>query len=158
MRFQDQIAVATMRAVDDIFRSARAMPEDKLHWTPFESKRSMLDCLQECAQAPNFFLNMLETRSMPEFREEDFERARAEWAQWDTLDKCEQVCRKNTEKLCAVIRTFPDEDLGITIHLPFGGGMERSMADVAMFHLWNLTYHLGQINYIQTLYGDYEMH
>jgi len=23
---------------------------------------------------------------------------------------------------------------------------------------WNITYHLGQINYIQTLYGDSVMH
>lgn len=158
MRFQDQIVTATERAVDDLFRSARSMPEDKLHWTPHESKRSAMEILQECAQAPGWFSGMLIARSMPDLSDDAFEKARAERSQWKTLDECERVCRENTAKLCEIIRSYPDEDLGIMIHIPFGGGMDRSLADVAMFHLWNLNYHLGQINYIQTLYGDYEMH
>jgi hypothetical protein len=158
MRYQDQIAAATMTVVEDLFRSAHAMPEDKLNWTPLESKRSVINILQECAQAPNWFRGMLITRSMPDLKEEDFEKARAERAQWETLDECERICRENTEKLCAVIRSFPDEDLGLMVHIPFGGGMDKSMADVVMFHYWNIVYHIGQINYIQTLYGDYEMH
>lgn len=32
------------------------------------------------------------------------------------------------------------------------------MADVLFLHSWNLTYHLGQINQLQLMLGDREMH
>ena len=32
------------------------------------------------------------------------------------------------------------------------------MADILMLHYHNMTYHLGQINFIQLMYGDKEMH
>jgi len=36
--------------------------------------------------------------------------------------------------------------------------MIMTMADVLMLQRWNLTYHLGQINQIQLMLGDAEMH
>jgi hypothetical protein len=32
------------------------------------------------------------------------------------------------------------------------------MADMLFMGYWNLTYHMGQVNYIQMLLGDTEMH
>jgi hypothetical protein len=36
--------------------------------------------------------------------------------------------------------------------------MTVSLADVCFLHYWNTVYHLGQVNYLQTLLGDREMH
>ncbi|OGF54729.1 MAG: hypothetical protein A2Z21_00970 [Candidatus Fraserbacteria bacterium RBG_16_55_9] len=158
MNFQERVIQMTSRNMEDLFRSARAVPKDKLEWKPVNNGRSALDQLQECAQAPTWFLSMLETRKPPQFDKDLMEKARAERATWKTIDECENVCRKNSERLFEVIKKFPDKDLDVKIALPFGKGMVMSMADIAMAHYWNTTYHLGQINFIQTLYGDLEMH
>jgi len=94
----------------------------------------------------------------PEKMKEVFEKIAEERRQWKTIDDCERVCKENSEKLYEVIRSVSEADFEISVHLPFGGGMDRSLADVMMFHYWNIVYHVGQINFIQTLYGDKEMH
>lgn len=158
MSYQDSAIEMTRQAIDDLFRVTRAMPADKLEWKPLEAGRSALEQLQECAQAPSWFAPLLVNKVFPDFDPEQMKKAREASSQWKTIDECERVCRENSEKLFDVIRDFPDADLPVTIHLPFGGGMDRSLRQVILFHHWNLVYHLGQINYIQTLYGDMEMH
>ena len=158
MRYQDQVIRVTSKSVDGLFRNARAVPEDKIEWKPLDEGRSVLDQLQECAQAPSWYVSLLEARKAPEFDEEAMKKAGEERRAWKTIDECEKVCKENTERLAELIETFPDEDLEIMITLPFGEGMMFSMADVMMFHYWNNVYHIGQISYIQTLYGDKEMH
>jgi hypothetical protein len=36
--------------------------------------------------------------------------------------------------------------------------MTWKVADVILSPYWQLVYHTGQVNYIQTLYGDRELH
>ena len=158
MRFQDYVIQTTERAVEDLFRTARAVPEDKLNWKPMDNGRSTLSVLQECAQFPLIAVPMLLTRQMPPFTHDVMVKAIEERSKWETLEECEEICRNNSEELYKAIREFPDSDLQHTIVLPFGGGMVRSMADIMMMHYWNTTYHFGQLNYLQTLLGDKEMH
>jgi len=157
MKYQDQIIRSTRFALEDLFRTAKAVPLDKIEWTPLEEGRSVLDQLQECAQAPVWYKSILEARAWL-FDEEKWEQALKERKEWNTIEKCEEVAKENTEKLFETIQNFPDEDLDIMVHFPFHGGILRSIADIMGFHHWNLVYHTGQINYIQTLYGDKEMH
>ena len=42
--------------------------------------------------------------------------------------------------------------------MPWGDGMTETLANVMLHHFWNIVYHEGQIAYIQTIYGDREMH
>lgn len=158
MRYQDQIIRSTRMALDDLFRTAKAVPPDKIEWKPLEEGRSVLDQLQECAQAPEFFRTVLEERACPPFDEEKWKQSLKERKEWDTIEKCEERAKVNTEKLLETIRNFPEEDLDVMVYFPFQGGLLRSVADIMGFHYWNLVYHTGQINYIQTLYGDKEMH
>lgn len=74
------------------------------------------------------------------------------------MDKAEEALRANTALLTATIRTLSDEDLEIMVTPPFRGGVRVSLADVLQFHLRNRYWHAGQIAYVQTLYGDREMH
>lgn len=157
MRYQDGVILQTQAAAERLFKTARAMPQEKLSWSPLDAGRTALDQLQECAQASLFFGAMLRDRAVPDFDAARFEEMRAARAGW-TLDDCERAARENTEAFCAVVRDFPDDDLQKTLFIPFGGGMDSTYADIMMLHAWNMTYHWGQINYIQTLYGDREMH
>ena len=158
MRFQDAAILITKRASEDIVRCARASPDDKLNWKPLENGRSTLDILQEVAQSPQWGVSILTARACPPFNPEMFAEMKKERSAWTTIDACATAMRENNEKLFAIIRDYPDEDLAKRIELPFMPGMVLTLAEIALTQYWNATYHLGQINYIQTLLGDFEMH
>ena len=157
MSYQEQIIRLTEKANRDLFRSVRATAEDKLQWKPLDEGRTVLGMAQECAQSAMWFAIMLEKRTGSAFPMEDYPKMQAERASW-SLDDCERILRENTERLAVAIRAIPDDDLGQEITLPWGDDMKATLADVMAYHYWNVTYHLGQVNFIQTLYGDKEMH
>jgi hypothetical protein len=158
MTVQDHIVTITEHSVESLFRNARAVPADKLDWKPLDEGRSVLGMLSECATVPRFAIDILTTGVAPEFSEERMAKNRALRETLTTVDACEQLCLQNTNELIQAIRAFPTERLGDTIHLPFGNGMTVTMAQIANMHYWNNVYHIGQIAYIQTLYGDKEWH
>ncbi len=81
------------------------------------------------------------------------------WAQaatLTTLEACETALRENTQRLLQVVETLAAADLSQTAVAPWG--KTYTLAEGCMLHHWNLTYHLGQVAYIQLLYGDTEYH
>jgi hypothetical protein len=85
-----------------------------------------------------------------------WERAKQLAGDLGTLDACEQACRTGTDALLTAIKHIPPEELSQTVMMPWGKPM--SLFELAYDHYWNLTYHLGQIAYIQRLYGDTAYH
>ena len=158
VRYQDQIVKQTQRALDSVLRAVEALPEDKRDWKPEETSRSALNQLQEIAMAPGMFVELIEEGSVPEFDDHALQERERIRQGIDTFEKCREASMEGTSRICQVISEFPDERLEDEVTLPFGGGMVMTMADVLGLHAWNLTYHLGQINYIQTMLGDLEMH
>jgi uncharacterized damage-inducible protein DinB len=138
-------------------RAVRATPEDKLEWKVLDKSRTVLDMLQECAQSPLWFAAMLEQRTGSVFDPAEYPNLQAERRAW-SAEEAERRIHENSERLYAAIRSVPDEDLTQTISLPFGQNMVASLTTVMALTYWNLTYHLGQINFIQTLLDDWQMH
>jgi hypothetical protein len=140
-------------------RTANAMPPEKVTWQPLEMGRTTLDQIQECGAINHFGAKVLQTREAPPFDEAARERFARLKADHDTLEKALKLLDNGTEALVAAIEAFPEEDLDAMITLPFGPeGMTMSFAELMLMSYWNVVYHQGQINYIQTLYGDKEMH
>ncbi len=158
MTSKSLIISATERALTEIFRAASFVPEDKLTWQAGEGARPVMNILQECAHCPSWSVALLKERKMPEFTPEFMEQLRAMWAAWNTPAICEAQGKECLVEFKAAIEAFPESDMEQTMFMPFGGGREFAFWEVMMLPYWNLTYHLGQINYVQTLYGDKEMH
>ncbi len=116
-----------------------------------------MEQFQEVAQSPLWAVGLLKTMKF-ELDPERMEKMRAEREAWTTVDQCEKAARENAELLFDSIRSFPSEDMGKTIHLPFRGGMDMTVLQIMSLMVWNCNYHEGQICYIQTLYGDKDMH
>jgi hypothetical protein len=53
------------------------------------------------------------------------------------------------------IQSVSEDQTAEEIQTPWGG---YSLARCCLHAYWNMVYHEGQINYIQTLYGDFEEH
>jgi hypothetical protein len=151
MTIQDFIAEQTDIITEGILRSVRALPTDKLDWKPMGNGRSAIDQLAECASSPQIMMRALSGKGYS-YEEED----RALKNSLKTIEEAERCLREGNAKLLEMIRAMPDEKLAEQIHLPWGDIWR--LAEVANMHYWNLVYHVGQINYIQTLLGDFEMH
>lgn len=157
MSYQDRIIRSTHRAVETLFRTARAVPADKLEWQPMDSGRTVLDQLQECSSSPRFYAMILEQKKFPEISDEDRQKAQAERKSWTTIDDCEKACKEHTERLISAVKNISDDELDQVIDIP-GRDQEFTVADIVAAHCNHLLYHNGQINYMQTLYGDFDMH
>lgn len=157
MTSKDIITKLTSQSVDTLFSYARAMPEDRLNWEVAPGARTPLQILQECAQAPIWSVEMLTARALPDFSPEAFQAALAERAQWSTVEECERVCRERIQTLLETIREFPEDEMEETLFLPFTD-RHHPYWDLMMYPYWNNVWHAGQLAYVQTLYGDHDMH
>lgn len=143
----------TSGSMDNFFKYARAVPEDKVTWQPLDTGRSVLDLCQECAQSPAWGVALMKAGKFTGFDDDFMAKMMAERAGWTTVEDCERVCRERANALFDAIREFPEERMHETIELPWG---KKTYAwwEIMLLHNWNITYHLGQVAYIQTLYGD----
>jgi len=157
MDIKENIINASKNAFENVLTAAKAMPEDKLTWSPLGEGRTAIHILAECAQCPNWGIGLLKTRKF-EWDEARMEESRKELESLTSIQACEELGWKNAEAFFAAIREFPESDMEDTVRLPFRGGMDMSFVRIMGLMVWNCNYHEGQLNYIQTLYGDKEMH
>lgn len=153
MDYRNKLVEMTQTATDVLFNMAKAMPADKLDWKPLDNGRSVMDQLEECAKSPMFFISLIAPETSTQNSEHNVEQ---DVNQTLTIDKWETQCKNNTQKLLDLLNQLNDEELEQQVELPWGG--TASKADVIGFQHWNLVYHQGQISYIQTLYGDFDLH
>ena len=158
MNTKELIIKLTLDENTSIMRNARARPADKLTWKPLDAGRSALDQIREFAQSPLWVAMILSARKWPDMDPGEWEKRMSEAEAWTTVDKCEEICNANTLQCVEAIKAFPEGEMDKTITLPFAGGIVMSFAEIMLIQYWNCLYHNGQISYIQTLYGDKEMH
>lgn len=153
MRVQDFIADETMRSAEGLINQLTKMG-DKATWSPLDEGRTALDQVAECALISGAMVDVLKVFKMPDFTPEmmeEFERSKAAL----DVDGAIAKLRENTAALCDVIRAVPDSELGN--QMKFWGPEPWLISSVLNYHNWNMVYHIGQLNYIQTLYGDKTM-
>lgn len=153
--YVESIVEMTRSALDSLMRAAEATPEDKLTWQPLDVGRSALDQLAECLQVAGWFERVLAERSGDFFTREFVvsERRKREQITWAQVQ--EEIVPAY-EKLYQAMRSLGEADLESEVVL--SAGWNPRLREVCYFPLRNLWYHFGQVNYIQTLYGDKAMH
>lgn len=155
MTNQELIIDMTKSALESLTRTAKAVPEEKQTWEPMEIGRSVQDQLAECVQVAGWFERVLSEKSAAFFtREFIVEERRVRQAMTSAEIDAQMI--PSHERLFKAIQGLSESDLDRTIS--FRPGYEPTLREVCYFPLRNLWYHFGQVNYIQTLYGDTEMH
>jgi len=147
MTIQEYVARLTEKKAEDLLAAAYAVPEDKRGWQPQGRGRSVVDMVAECAVTNRMSIALLRERTWDEAGREERREAHAAL---DTLDKAVASLRENTRALADAIRATPDDHLALEVVLP---GETSTVAEDMMHSYWNMTYHEGQINYIQVLGG-----
>lgn len=156
MTIPEYVEGLTRYANNYLLRTVRAMPADRWSWKPMEEGRTVVDQVMECAQAADWFTRILTTRDAAFFTAEFIGAEREARAAATDLDAAEALLNHNSEAMFQAFRALEGQDMSETVEIM--PGWNDSLANVMFMPLRNLWYHIGQVNYIQTLYGDREMH
>lgn len=158
MNLQTYIINATLEAAKEAFKYAKAVPEDRVAWQPLDTGRSVLDQCRELALSPGWASDIVSGKPLMEFTDEAMAAIKKEQEALLTIADCEAECNRRLDEYFAIVAGLSDERLSDTRWLPFDGGRDFTMPEMLEYPRWNFNYHLGQIAYIQSLYGDKEMH
>lgn len=151
-----QIAAKSIRETgESILRLVHATPHDMQAWKPLDNGRTILDQLMECAAMNIVMAQTFTDHKLPPWNYEIYEKLIKDN---ETTEKMLTAFKDSVEGIASAIEAFSPDHLDDTVILPFGEGVEKTYAELAMMTLSHLGYHNGQMNYIQTLYGDKEMH
>jgi hypothetical protein len=157
-----QLIIGTIASgKDQLLNTFNAVPDDKLNWKPLDNGRSALDLAGDAAQTPLLAVQLLQLApgaSMPPMRQAFAEMSaqRANWTKADVIQHLEA----NHQTLAAAIEALSDEDLARPLSIPMGPEftMTLPLAGWAMMAYRSYISRFAQINYIQTLYGDFDGH
>lgn len=150
----------TQEALASLFLAARHVPEDKRDWTAMGEARSVHALLYECTLTTPFYAaaaqgKMLEFAALvPDAETRELWRGRSE-ASID-LEGMEAVAQETFAELCQTLEAILDERLSEVQPHPMNPNKQVTTADLLFLAYWNLVYHTGQINYIQTMLSDTE--
>ena len=157
---QQQASQMTQDALAALFSAARSVPRDKWDWVPAAEARTVQALLYECAMTTPFYSAAAQGRMkefaslVPDAALKELWQRRAERAQ--TLEGAEAVAQETFSELCRRLEEVPDEQLDDRHLHPMDPSRTVTTADLLFLAYWNLVYHTGQINYLQTLLGDTE--
>jgi len=145
---QELIVRRSRAQVDQLIATTSAMPEDRLRWQPLDNGRCVLDLLADCVHCHWRVEKILRQRNFDDLP------AAPDWESSD-LATLQGLLKSSIEAWAEVVLAIPDADLDSEFDAPWG----KLVVGDGLFHCyWNMVYHEGQINYIQTLYGDRDMH
>jgi len=146
---QTFLASVTETTKNDLVAALLSLPQDKRAWSPADTARTAMDMVAECAMNNGVTAELIETRKWPGHDRDTYLKDKAALAagDWEALHT---LLEQNTERLIAVLRAVPDKDLDIPIETPYGSG---PLSGICAYPYWNMSYHLGQINYIASILG-----
>ena len=153
-----QLAIQILeRSKSGLADTFAAVPDDKATWKPLDNGRSALDLFSDAAQIAGAVAKVVESRGEFKFSRELIMSLAPERQGW-TREHAVEVLDSNFGALKAALESCSDEELSAAVTMPLRGGVTMPLLGWAM--LANRTYisRFAQINYIQTLYGDFEFH
>lgn len=140
-------------------RAMSHVPADRLTWTPVPGQtKSALHIAAHVAVTAGHFAKMIRHKWMPTGDEIPVlvaEMRAAELALVN-LDDVKTKLAANTADVLAAIDELHPEDLDLV--LESSQGFSMSMRNVISLAGWHATLHTGQIDYLQTCWGDQEIH
>ena len=148
LKLQNAIAASTQNAADELMKAFLNLPEDKRDWSPDEKARTAIHQMAECAILNGSTAGLIQSKIWPETGYEAYKSELKHLSEsWPTL---EQLLLKNTASLIATIEEVPESELEVPIDMPWGA---KATHEIMIYPYWNMSYHLGQINYIASMLG-----
>jgi hypothetical protein len=133
------------------------VPDDKLTWTPSGTAKSCLRITAHCALVNQFFGNAISGKSpasMPS-PEEFFKGLYEAEEKITSRQSVITILTESAAELCDAIRALNAEKMNSEPNSPFGPLPMQFWLDQSAEHLAK---HIGQVEYLQTIWGDLDNH
>jgi len=160
-KVEDLVASCKQSAVQEMemfLRNFSHVPDDKLTWTATPTAKSAIRIAAHTALYAGRFAAMIRDRKVPapDNLTEWLAERNAEEIALTSRTEVESVFRKGTDEVLAALDSLTPED--ISISLDSGLGWSMPMTWLMKLPGWHATVHVGQIDFLQTCWGDQEVH
>lgn len=149
---------AAVDGMELFLRNFSHVPDDKLHWSPAPDAKSALRIAAHAALYARRFAQMIRDRQLPQVGNLDewLSQRNAEEEAITNRQDLEAVFRAGTAEVLEALATLTPEE--IEGSLDSGQGWMMSMYFLMALPGWHATLHCGQIDYLQTCWGDQEVY
>jgi hypothetical protein len=156
-----RIELSKKSAVDNMelfLRNFSKVPDDRLDWTPTPTSKSAIRIAAHTALYAGRFAQMISDRALPKVENLDqwLSQRNAEEELLTVRVEVEAVFREGTAQVISALESLTPVEIEST--LDSGQGWQMSMIWVMGLPGWHSTLHTGQIDYLQTCWGDQEIY
>lgn len=155
---ENMIAMSKERAtaaLDYFLHTLSFVPADKITWSPTPTAKSAFQIAAHCAGYSGAFAGIIRAGKFPPI-EEFRNQVQSTIEGITTLEQAEAVLRKGIADTVAALDTVKPEQIGSIIEAPALGATPFTFfLTLPAFHLEG---HATQIDYLQTCWGDQEVH
>lgn len=149
---------SAVQGMEMFLRNFSYVPDDKLTWSPAPSAKSAIQIAAHTALYPARFAQMIRDRAVPqpENLEAWLAEREAEEATVTTREQVEEAFRAGTKEVIEALDGLTLEDL--ELELDSGQGWSMPMRFVMSLPGFHATLHCGQIDFLQTCWGDQKVY
>ena len=144
------------RARQRLANDLATTPDDKINWSPSSTSRTPIQVVAHAAMSISGMQGMLEGKPFPFDGPAELDAfSRQEEKKYTTREAVLAELDKASEGYIVYLDSLTPEQLATNWEMPFGTFPMTSAITFIADHLRN---HAGQIEYIQTIYGDLDWH
>jgi uncharacterized damage-inducible protein DinB len=156
-----QVDFCKKSAIDGMemfLRNFSYVPDGKLNWSPTATSKTALQIAAHTAVTNANFAKMIRDKRVPGPDEEEafIAQNNAAEAAITNSAEMESAFRANTQAVIDALDTLTAEDADIV--LDSGQGWTMPMTFLMGLAGWHATLHLGQIDFLQTCWGDQQIY
>lgn len=149
---------SAVQGMEMFLRNFSHVPDDKLNWQVTPTAKSALRIAAHTALYAGRFAAMIRDRATPkpDNLEEWLAQREAEEVAITSRDEVERIFRAGTDEVLAALDSLTPEEIEST--LDSGQGWSMPMTFLMGLPGWHATLHMGQIDFLQTCWGDQEIY
>ena len=135
-----------------LLKGLQYVPKEKRDWKPAPSALSAQEIAAHATYWTIYFTQAVKVEKLPEPAEDAW---KAQTKELKDAAQTEKLVERVHQEFITAVKGLSEKDLSREVQLPWGKG---TVAETVGGNYWHLTYHQGQLSYIQTLLGDREDH
>lgn len=149
---------SAVQGMEYFLRNFSHVPDDRLFWTPAPTSKSAMRIAAHTALYAARFAAMIRSGRLPAIDNlaEWLAQRDAEEAALTSRKEMERLFREGTDEVLAALDNVPLEAIGTS--LDSGQGWSMPMTFLLKLPGFHATLHAGQIDFLQTCWGDQEVY
>lgn len=151
-----QVKQTFLYTKESLMKSLRTTPDDRINWSPSATSRTPVQLVAHSAAAIENIRTQLAGTPFPiKTTVEADETFRESEREITTREQALEMLEQNSAKYLAWLDELTPEKMEYQAEMPFGLGFFPVSSSLG-FPAEHMRYHIAQLDYLQTIYGDQE--